>query len=164
MHKVNFFLPSLPLQRFSNCSKTSVSKTLRFKAPACFRMRNSKLCGNSRVEEGEDCDPGLLHLYDDPCCTPNCKFKQDAMCRCDLLSCVHTHTHTGVKVAQNAVVLRTAHQINWQINRFIHINDFAMLLINRMYRSKRGRVVFVHQMKMYLHLHRYAAIFQPVTS
>lgn len=137
-------------------------------------MRNSKLCGNSRVEEGEDCDPGLLHLYDDPCCTPNCKFKQDAMCRCDLLSCVHTHTHTGVKVAQNAVVLRTAHQINWQINRFIHINDFAMLLINRMYRfyiqsMVYGQILtwlssFRHQFKTCPRPHKYAAIGLPSAS
>ncbi|XP_063040209.1 disintegrin and metalloproteinase domain-containing protein 17a [Engraulis encrasicolus] len=67
-------------KRFSNCSKTSVSKTLRFKAPECFREKNSKLCGNSRVEEGEECDPGLLHLNDDPCCSAQCKFRPDAEC------------------------------------------------------------------------------------
>ncbi|XP_048083563.1 disintegrin and metalloproteinase domain-containing protein 17a isoform X4 [Alosa alosa] len=67
-------------KRFSNCSKTSVSKTLSFKAPLCFRVRNSKLCGNSRVEEGEECDPGLLHRYEDPCCTSNCKFRPEAQC------------------------------------------------------------------------------------
>ncbi|KAK7904338.1 hypothetical protein WMY93_016945 [Mugilogobius chulae] len=67
-------------KRFSNCSKTSVGKTLRFKAPVCFKERNSKVCGNSRVEEGEDCDPGLLHLNDDRCCTADCKFKPAAKC------------------------------------------------------------------------------------
>ncbi|XP_062378028.1 disintegrin and metalloproteinase domain-containing protein 17a [Sardina pilchardus] len=67
-------------KRFSNCSKTSVSKTLSFKAPLCFKERNSKLCGNSRVEEGEECDPGLLHRYEDPCCTSNCKFRPTAQC------------------------------------------------------------------------------------
>ncbi|XP_008306635.1 disintegrin and metalloproteinase domain-containing protein 17a [Cynoglossus semilaevis] len=67
-------------KRFSNCSKISVGKTLRFKAPMCFKERNSKVCGNSRVEEGEECDPGLLHLNDDPCCSSTCKFKHDAQC------------------------------------------------------------------------------------
>ncbi|XP_061599032.1 disintegrin and metalloproteinase domain-containing protein 17a [Cololabis saira] len=67
-------------KRFSNCSKISVGKTLRFKAPVCFRERNSKVCGNSRVEEGEECDPGLLHLNDDPCCSADCKFKPNAKC------------------------------------------------------------------------------------
>ncbi|CAL1575088.1 unnamed protein product [Knipowitschia caucasica] len=62
-------------KRFSNCSRTSIGKTLRFKAPVCFKERNSKVCGNSRVEEGEDCDPGLLHLNQDPCCTADCKFR-----------------------------------------------------------------------------------------
>uniref|UniRef100_A0A4W4GHA9 Disintegrin domain-containing protein n=1 Tax=Electrophorus electricus TaxID=8005 RepID=A0A4W4GHA9_ELEEL len=67
-------------KRFSNCSKASVSRTLRVKAPMCFRVRSSKLCGNSRVEEGEQCDPGLLHLQDDLCCTANCMFKNGAQC------------------------------------------------------------------------------------
>ncbi|KAM9355711.1 disintegrin and metalloproteinase domain-containing protein 17a [Pholidichthys leucotaenia] len=67
-------------KRFSNCSKISVGKTLRFKAPLCFKERNSKVCGNSRVEEGEECDPGLLHLTDDHCCTSDCKFKHGAQC------------------------------------------------------------------------------------
>ncbi|XP_028251263.1 disintegrin and metalloproteinase domain-containing protein 17a isoform X1 [Parambassis ranga] len=67
-------------KRFSNCSKISVGKTLRYKAPVCFKERNSKVCGNSRVEDGEDCDPGLLHLNDDPCCSSGCKFKKNAQC------------------------------------------------------------------------------------
>uniref|UniRef100_A0A8D3CQE4 ADAM metallopeptidase domain 17a n=1 Tax=Scophthalmus maximus TaxID=52904 RepID=A0A8D3CQE4_SCOMX len=67
-------------KRFSNCSKISIGKTLRSKAPMCFKERNSKVCGNSRVEEGEECDPGLLHLNDDPCCSSGCKFKHGAQC------------------------------------------------------------------------------------
>ncbi|XP_069008393.1 disintegrin and metalloproteinase domain-containing protein 17a isoform X1 [Embiotoca jacksoni] len=67
-------------KRFSNCSKISVGKTLRFKAPVCFKERNSKVCGNSRVEEGEECDPGLLHLNDDLCCASDCKFKIHSQC------------------------------------------------------------------------------------
>ncbi|XP_076021692.1 disintegrin and metalloproteinase domain-containing protein 17a [Genypterus blacodes] len=69
-------------KRFSNCSKISIGKTLRFTAPVCFKERNSKVCGNSRVEEGEECDPGLLHLNDDPCCTADCKFKRDTQAEC----------------------------------------------------------------------------------
>ncbi|XP_054652011.1 disintegrin and metalloproteinase domain-containing protein 17a isoform X2 [Dunckerocampus dactyliophorus] len=67
-------------KRFSNCSKISIGKTLRYKAPLCFKERNSKVCGNSRVEEGEECDPGLLHLIDDPCCSSTCKFKNGSEC------------------------------------------------------------------------------------
>ncbi|KAM8913270.1 disintegrin and metalloproteinase domain-containing protein 17a isoform 2-T2 [Spinachia spinachia] len=67
-------------KRFSDCSKISVGKTLRSKAPMCFKERNSKVCGNSRVEAGEECDPGLLHLNDDPCCSADCKFKSGAQC------------------------------------------------------------------------------------
>ncbi|KAM3870990.1 disintegrin and metalloproteinase domain-containing protein 17a [Diretmus argenteus] len=67
-------------KHFSKCSKISIGKTLRFKAPVCFKERNSKVCGNSRVEEGEECDPGLLHLNDDPCCTADCTFKAGVQC------------------------------------------------------------------------------------
>lgn len=67
-------------KRFSNCSKISIGKTLRFKAPACFKERNSKVCGNSRVEEGEECDPGLLYLENDDCCTADCKLKPGFQC------------------------------------------------------------------------------------
>ncbi|XP_053701531.1 disintegrin and metalloproteinase domain-containing protein 17a isoform X2 [Synchiropus splendidus] len=65
---------------FSNCSKISVGKALSVKAPLCFKEKNSKVCGNSRVEEGEDCDPGLLNLNIDECCTANCKFKPGVQC------------------------------------------------------------------------------------
>uniref|UniRef100_A0AAR2LTL3 ADAM metallopeptidase domain 17 n=1 Tax=Pygocentrus nattereri TaxID=42514 RepID=A0AAR2LTL3_PYGNA len=65
---------------FSNCSKISIVKRLRHKGPSCFKERNSKVCGNSRVEEGEECDPGLLHLSTDLCCTANCKLRPDKQC------------------------------------------------------------------------------------
>ncbi|KAG1972419.1 disintegrin and metalloproteinase domain-containing protein 17a isoform X2 [Pimephales promelas] len=67
-------------KRFSSCSRNSVIKALKAKAHQCFKERSSKLCGNSRVEEDEDCDPGLLHLQDDPCCTEKCKFRKPAKC------------------------------------------------------------------------------------
>ncbi|XP_057208452.1 disintegrin and metalloproteinase domain-containing protein 17 [Triplophysa rosa] len=65
---------------FSNCSKISIAKRLKSKASTCFKERNSNVCGNSRVEEGEECDPGLLHLSDDNCCTATCKLKPGALC------------------------------------------------------------------------------------
>lgn len=68
-------------QLFSNCSKISIVKRLRNKAPVCFRERNSNVCGNSRVEQGEECDPGLLHINDDRCCTSDCKLRPTAKCR-----------------------------------------------------------------------------------
>ncbi|XP_014857537.1 PREDICTED: disintegrin and metalloproteinase domain-containing protein 17-like isoform X1 [Poecilia mexicana] len=67
-------------KRFSRCSRDSVAKTLSLKASKCFKKRNSKVCGNSRVEEGEDCDPGLLHRSNDSCCSEDCKFKPGAIC------------------------------------------------------------------------------------
>ncbi|XP_037605838.1 disintegrin and metalloproteinase domain-containing protein 17 isoform X1 [Sebastes umbrosus] len=65
---------------FSNCSKHSIVKRLRMKAPSCFKQRNINVCGNSRVEQGEECDPGLLHINSDRCCTAECRLTAGAQC------------------------------------------------------------------------------------
>ncbi|CAL1585754.1 unnamed protein product [Knipowitschia caucasica] len=65
---------------FSSCSKRSILQRLRWKAPSCFKVRTVNVCGNSRVEEGEECDPGLTHLTTDPCCDPECKLRPQARC------------------------------------------------------------------------------------
>ncbi|KFO84682.1 Disintegrin and metalloproteinase domain-containing protein 17, partial [Buceros rhinoceros silvestris] len=65
---------------FSSCSKKSIHRTIEIKAQECFKERNNKVCGNSRVDEGEECDPGLLYQQADPCCSPDCKLKVGAKC------------------------------------------------------------------------------------
>uniref|UniRef100_A0A6J0TXB9 Disintegrin and metalloproteinase domain-containing protein 17 n=1 Tax=Pogona vitticeps TaxID=103695 RepID=A0A6J0TXB9_9SAUR len=65
---------------FSNCSKVSILRTIETRAPECFKERSNKVCGNSRVDDDEECDPGLLRLYDDPCCTSECMLKKNATC------------------------------------------------------------------------------------
>ncbi|XP_060947486.1 disintegrin and metalloproteinase domain-containing protein 17 [Limanda limanda] len=65
---------------FSDCSRRSVVKRLRAKALACFRERNTNVCGNSRVEQGEECDPGLLNVDSDRCCTDDCRLRAGARC------------------------------------------------------------------------------------
>lgn len=68
-------------QLFSTCSKRSIVKRLRSKAASCFRERNVNVCGNSRVERGEECDPGLLQVHSDRCCAADCRLKAGAQCR-----------------------------------------------------------------------------------
>uniref|UniRef100_A0A3P8V618 ADAM metallopeptidase domain 17 n=1 Tax=Cynoglossus semilaevis TaxID=244447 RepID=A0A3P8V618_CYNSE len=65
---------------FSNCSKRSIVMRLRAKAPSCFKERNVNVCGNSRVEPGEECDPGLLNINSDPCCSEDCRLRPGAQC------------------------------------------------------------------------------------
>ncbi|KAI1241228.1 hypothetical protein IHE44_0009697 [Lamprotornis superbus] len=65
---------------FSSCSKKSIHRTIEVKAQECFKERNNKVCGNSRVDEGEECDPGLLYQLADPCCSADCKLKDGAKC------------------------------------------------------------------------------------
>ncbi|KFQ61845.1 Disintegrin and metalloproteinase domain-containing protein 17, partial [Pelecanus crispus] len=65
---------------FSSCSKKSIHRTIEIKAQECFKERNNKVCGNSRVDEGEECDPGLLYQQADPCCSAECKLKDGAKC------------------------------------------------------------------------------------
>ena len=73
--------PLVTLQMFSSCSKKSIHRTIGIKAQECFKERNNKVCGNSRVDEGEECDPGLLYQQADPCCSADCKLKDGAKCR-----------------------------------------------------------------------------------
>ncbi len=75
----------LCVQLFSTCSKRSIVKRLMSKAPSCFKQRNINVCGNSRVEQGEECDPGLLHINSDRCCTTDCKLRAGAQCRSETL-------------------------------------------------------------------------------
>ncbi|XP_041109503.1 disintegrin and metalloproteinase domain-containing protein 17 [Polyodon spathula] len=67
-------------KRFSECSIKSIAKTLSSKASDCFKERNNRVCGNSRVDEEEECDPGIVNLNDDPCCTSTCKFRPNVQC------------------------------------------------------------------------------------
>jgi len=53
------------------------------------RLFESPECGNSFVEQGEQCDCGLKHMCTNPCCNPDtCMFYENATCAtgecCDL--------------------------------------------------------------------------------
>ncbi|XP_069462097.1 disintegrin and metalloproteinase domain-containing protein 17 isoform X2 [Ambystoma mexicanum] len=89
---------------FSSCSRESILRTLKSKATTCFKERNNKVCGNSRVDEGEECDPGLLHQHNDPCCTADCTFKEGVKCS-DRNSpcCKECQFETAQKKCQEAI-------------------------------------------------------------
>ncbi|XP_077444106.1 disintegrin and metalloproteinase domain-containing protein 17-like isoform X2 [Stigmatopora argus] len=89
---------------FSKCSKRSIVKRLRSKAASCFKERTVNVCGNSRVEPGEECDPGLLHLTSDPCCTAKCHLVEGARCS-DRNSpcCHHCQPEAAGKVCQEPI-------------------------------------------------------------
>ena len=55
---------------FSSCSKDSISKVLKIKR-TCFVNQQDPFCGNSLVEDGEECDSGLK---ESKCCNIDCKF------------------------------------------------------------------------------------------
>ncbi|XP_077409714.1 disintegrin and metalloproteinase domain-containing protein 17-like isoform X2 [Vanacampus margaritifer] len=65
---------------FSVCSKRAVVKRLKSKAPLCFKERTGNVCGNSRLELAEECDPGMVHMPPDPCCTGQCQLRAGARC------------------------------------------------------------------------------------
>ena len=50
--------------------------------------RSGKFCGNSVLEEGEQCDGGNnMKIGRDPCCDKDCTLKGSAICRlvpCDI--------------------------------------------------------------------------------
>lgn len=66
---------------FSPCSINSMSEVLKSKTQ-CFGPEESKLCGNDRIEEGEECDAGQASIQDtDKCCNSKCKLREGAKCR-----------------------------------------------------------------------------------
>ena len=56
---------------FSSCSQKSISKVLEAKRRLCFENQENAFCGNSVVEDGEECDSGLK---ESKCCNIDCKF------------------------------------------------------------------------------------------
>nr|XP_042896996.1 ADAM 17-like protease [Parasteatoda tepidariorum] len=68
-------------KKFSPCSIRSVRAVLLAKASKCFSKPEESFCGNSLVEEGEECDAGFIGSEDnDPCCDSACKLKPRAIC------------------------------------------------------------------------------------
>lgn len=89
---------------FSNCSKQSIYKTIESKAQECFQERSNKVCGNSRVDEGEECDPGIMYLNNDTCCNSDCTLKPGVQCS-DRNSpcCKNCQFETAQKKCQEAI-------------------------------------------------------------
>ncbi|RWS05400.1 hypothetical protein B4U79_02466 [Dinothrombium tinctorium] len=68
-------------KKFSPCSRRSIKAVLRAKAAECFIKPRASFCGNSVVEEGEECDAGLIGIEEfDPCCNSACRLKAGAVC------------------------------------------------------------------------------------
>uniref|UniRef100_H0WGN1 Disintegrin and metalloproteinase domain-containing protein 17 n=1 Tax=Otolemur garnettii TaxID=30611 RepID=H0WGN1_OTOGA len=89
---------------FSNCSKQSIYKTIESKAQECFQERSNKVCGNSRVDEGEECDPGIMYLNNDSCCNSDCTLREGVQCS-DRNSpcCKNCQFETAQKKCQEAI-------------------------------------------------------------
>lgn len=68
-------------RKFSPCSIRSIRKVLESKSDICFTVPEKSFCGNSLVEEGEECDAGLFGSEDpDQCCDKNCRLRPGAVC------------------------------------------------------------------------------------
>ncbi|XP_069806876.1 disintegrin and metalloproteinase domain-containing protein 15 isoform X2 [Dendropsophus ebraccatus] len=86
------FMPGL---EFSNCSVEELKSSLRQGGAMClYNMPRPRsvygrpLCGNMLVEDGEECDCGLLQDCTDPCCNASsCRLMDGAECASDGLCC-----------------------------------------------------------------------------
>lgn len=65
---------NLPNNRvFSPCSRNMINPVIANRGVTCFQLSMESVCGNSIVEEGEECDCGnseTCHSID-PCCVPS---------------------------------------------------------------------------------------------
>ncbi|KAJ8267858.1 hypothetical protein COCON_G00130300 [Conger conger] len=85
----------LPGQMFSSCSAQDLSASLLHGAGACLfnvpqpgSLLGGPRCGNLYVEQGEECDCGLTHECEDPCCNAaTCKLVPEAQCSSDGICC-----------------------------------------------------------------------------
>ncbi|XP_071988156.1 disintegrin and metalloproteinase domain-containing protein 15-like isoform X3 [Engystomops pustulosus] len=92
MTKSTGFMPGL---EFSNCSVRDLSTSLRqgggmclFNVPSPSTLYGKPVCGNLLVEDGEQCDCGLLQDCSDPCCNASsCRLMPGAECSSDGLCC-----------------------------------------------------------------------------
>ncbi|XP_053331338.1 disintegrin and metalloproteinase domain-containing protein 15 [Spea bombifrons] len=92
MQSSSGFMPGL---EFSNCSVMDLMGSLRqgrgaclFNAPSPPSVFGKARCGNSLVEEGEQCDCGLTQECADPCCNAStCQLAAGAECSSDGLCC-----------------------------------------------------------------------------
>ncbi|XP_006082071.1 disintegrin and metalloproteinase domain-containing protein 25-like [Myotis lucifugus] len=72
--------------RFSNCSYASFMDTNARQNCMYVSLNTGNIftlarCGNSVVEDGEECDCGALHLcMEDPCCESDCTLSPGAAC------------------------------------------------------------------------------------
>ncbi|KAI0243260.1 ADAM 17-like protease [Lamellibrachia satsuma] len=66
---------------FSPCSKRAMGAVLASKSSICFKEKLGKFCGNSLLEEGEECDGGdTMQDGRDNCCNKDCTLKATAVC------------------------------------------------------------------------------------
>uniref|UniRef100_A0A5S6QJF0 Peptidase M12B domain-containing protein n=1 Tax=Trichuris muris TaxID=70415 RepID=A0A5S6QJF0_TRIMR len=82
---------------WSSCSLEYLAWSLKHGGNACLlneprAIVNGPLCGNGFVEDHEQCDCGLPHVCDNPCCDPKtCKFQPGAVCAtgdcCNMSTC-----------------------------------------------------------------------------
>ncbi|XP_075873155.1 disintegrin and metalloproteinase domain-containing protein 15 isoform X3 [Nelusetta ayraudi] len=85
----------LPGQQFSSCSAADLSVSLLhgggmclFNVPEPERLLGGARCGNLYLEEGEECDCGLLQECQDPCCNAStCRLLPGAQCSSDGTCC-----------------------------------------------------------------------------
>lgn len=66
---------------FSPCSKKAMGQVLLNKKSICFTTaKKGQVCGNNIVEDGEECDVGLLKKNSDKCCSSTCMLKKGSQC------------------------------------------------------------------------------------
>ncbi|XP_040117952.1 disintegrin and metalloproteinase domain-containing protein 7 [Oryx dammah] len=79
---------SIPALKFSKCSKTQYQQFLKDYRPTCMfnvpfsdKFSDYPYCGNNRLDDGEECDCGLVQDCTNPCCDARkCMLKPGFTC------------------------------------------------------------------------------------
>ncbi|XP_052819225.1 ADAM 17-like protease [Mya arenaria] len=67
--------------KFSSCSINRMNEVLSTKSSCFVVARGEQLCGNGRMDAGEECDGGFLGMVNqDTCCASDCTLRPGAFC------------------------------------------------------------------------------------
>lgn len=84
-------------KQFSDCSKSSIGRTIEARGGCFTSFPSSAECGNGIIEGDEECDCGHtddqnLCSIEDPCCLVNCTLKDGAVCSSKASTCCGRET------------------------------------------------------------------------
>ena len=93
------------------------------------------MCGNGRIDKGEECDGGGMGLSGlDKCCSPDCKLVGDAECRFGHSGLPTCTDFRGTYRFWPSITISRFHAVVyrfWKMGEFLALADFILVCFRR---------------------------------